>query len=198
MEIGGFSGSPPICSDSWIKMSALSRSRRDEKPVQRNTTLLAPPRRVHAEAHRRWTVCEDVHEEDLDRVERRRVAGQACGQDRGDRCDVRRQLEADEGDDVLVDRPTALDRLDDRGEVVVGEDHRRGLLGDLRPGDAHGDADVGRLQRRCVVDAIARHGHDVTAALPGFDDTLFMLGRYAGIHRGFFDARGKIGIAEQT
>ena len=29
------------------------------------------------------------------------------------------------------------------------------------PGDAHRDADVGLLQRGRVVDAVARHGHDV-------------------------------------
>ena len=37
---------------------------------------------------------------------------------------------------------------DDRGEVVVGEDHVGRLLRHVGAGDAHGDADVGRLQRR--------------------------------------------------
>ena len=34
-----------------------------------------------------------------------------------------------------------------------------GALGDLGPADAHGDADVGVLERGRVVDAVARHGH---------------------------------------
>jgi hypothetical protein len=57
-------------------------------------------------------------------------------------------LEADVLDEVVVEPAPELDRLDDRREVVVGEDHRRGLLGDLGAGDAHRDADVGLLERR--------------------------------------------------
>ena len=51
---------------------------------------------------------------------------------------------------VVVETPTALDRGDDRGEVVVGEDHLGGVLGDLRAGDPHRDARCrrGRAQAR--------------------------------------------------
>ena len=57
-------------------------------------------------------------------------------------------LEPDVADEVVVQRAAELDRLDDRREVVVGEDHHRGLLGDLGAGDAHRDADVGALEGR--------------------------------------------------
>ena len=60
-----------------------------------------------------------------------------------DGAEVRRELEPDELDDVVVDGPAPLDGGDDRGEVVVGEDHGGGLLAHLRAGDAHGHADVG-------------------------------------------------------
>ena len=73
-------------------------------------------------------------------------------------------LEADVLGEVVVEAAAELDRLDDGGEVVVGEDHRRGLLGDLGAGDPHRDADVGLLQRGRVVDAVAGHRDDV--ALP--------------------------------
>ena len=76
----------------------------------------------------------------------------------------RDQLEADVLHEVVVDRPAALDRGDDRGEVVVGEDHVPGFLRDLGAGDAHRDADVGALERRSVVDAVAGHRDDVALA----------------------------------
>ena len=80
--------------------------------------------------------------------------------------DVRREQEAQELADVGEDAAPLADRGDDRGEVVVGEDHVRRLLRHVGAGDAHRDADVGRLQRRRVVDAVAGHGDDV-ARRPG-------------------------------
>ena len=57
-------------------------------------------------------------------------------------------------------RPSAT-AADDRGEVVVGQDHVGRLLRHVGAGHAHGDADVGRLQGRGVVHAVAGHRHDV-------------------------------------
>ena len=79
--------------------------------------------------------------------------------------------------DVVVDRATLFDRVDDAREVVVGEDHVGRLFGDVRAGDAHRDADVGRLQRRRVVHAVAGHRHDMPHALEGLGDLHLVLGR---------------------
>ncbi len=68
----------------------------------------------------------------------------------------------DELADVVIDLAARLDRDDDRREVVVGEHHRRCLPSDVGPGAAHRHADVGRAQRRRVVDAIAGHRHHVS------------------------------------
>jgi hypothetical protein len=64
--------------------------------------------------------------------------------------------------------------VDDRREVVIGEDHAPGVLGHLGPG-AHGDADVGRLDGRCVVDPVAGHGHDVTLLAQGLNEEHLVL-----------------------
>ena len=53
----------------------------------------------------------------------------------------------------------------DRREVVVRQDHPRGLLGHLGALDAHGDADVGLLERGRVVHAVAGHRHDLLVGL---------------------------------
>jgi hypothetical protein len=85
----------------------------------------------------------------------------------------------DELADVVVDDPAGLDGGDDRGEVVVGEHHRRCLPGDVGAGLAHRDADVGAPQRWGVVDAIAGHRDDVTFGLQLFGDVQLGLGRRA-------------------
>ena len=55
---------------------------------------------------------------------------------------------------------TFFHSCNDGGEVVVQQDHVGGLLGDVRPGDTHGNTDVGLLQGRRVVHTVTCHGHD--------------------------------------
>ena len=81
--------------------------------------------------------------------------------------------------DVGEDASSFFDGLLDGGEVVVGQDHVRGALGDVGAGDAHGDADVGSLEGRGVVDAVSGHGDDVSVGLEGLDDLNLVLGRDA-------------------
>src|SRR3546814_16125554 len=50
-------------------------------------------------------------------------------------------------------------------------------------GDAHCDADIGRLERGRVVDAIAGHRHGHTIALQGLDDAQLVLGIDTRVHR---------------
>jgi len=83
---------------------------------------------------------------------------------------------------VVVDGAALRDGLDNGGEVVVGQDHVRRLLGHRGAGDAHGDADVGELERGGVVDAVARHGHDVPVVLEQPHDVLLVLGLRAAEH----------------
>ena len=97
--------------------------------------------------------------------------------------DVRREQEAQELADVGEDPASLADRGDDRGEVVVGEDHVRRLLGHVGAGDAHRDADVGRLQRRRVVHAVARHRDDLAVRLQRVDDPQLVLRRDARVDR---------------
>src|SRR5271165_3300648 len=68
--------------------------------------------------------------------------------------------------DVIEDSTPLFDSADDRGKVVVGQHHVGGFLGHIGAGDAHGDADIGRPHRWRVVDAVASHGHDLSASFP--------------------------------
>ncbi len=77
---------------------------------------------------------------------------------------------------LLIDGAPLLDRRRDRGEVVVGQYHLGRLLRDLGALDPHGDADVGFLERRCVVNAVACQGHDLLIRLDRLDKTELVLG----------------------
>jgi hypothetical protein len=68
------------------------------------------------------------------------------------------------GDDLLVHPAADLDRAYQGAEVVVGQDHAGGLLGDLAAA-AHGDADVRLLQGRRVVHGVSGHGDDLAVLL---------------------------------
>ncbi len=87
--------------------------------------------------------------------------------------------------------------MHDRGEVVVGEDHDRGLLGDLGAGDPHRHADVGLLQRRRVVDAVARHRHDVAGLLQRLDESDLVLRRDASDDADGGQAGGELVVAQR-
>ena len=56
------------------------------------------------------------------------------------------------------------------------------LSPDLRPADAHGDADISLLDRGRVVDSVAGDGDDVPQPLVVLDDDELLLGRRAGEH----------------
>ena len=147
---------------------------------------------VDAEGHGRRAVGDEVHPQHLDGAERHGQAEQRRPEDGADGAHVRGQLEPHELDDVVVDGAAPLDGADDGGEVVVGEHHVAGFLGDLGAGDAHGHADVGPAQRRGVVHAVAGHGHDVAPALERLDDPHLVLGRHPGAHADAVDLLGEL------
>ena len=125
-----------------------------------------------------------VDPEDLQRLDRQRRAEDDAGQDDEPLADVGRQRVGDELDEVVEDAAALLDGGLDGGEVVVGEHHVGGVLGHVGAGDAHGDPDVGLLERRGVVDAVAGHGHDLAPGLQRLDQAELLLRRHAREHVG--------------
>ena len=78
--------------------------------------------------------------------------------------------------DAPVDVAAEVDRAHERGEVVVGEHDLAGLLRDLGAA-AHGDADVGLLERGGIVDRVAGHGDDLARLLHESGEADLVLGR---------------------
>ena len=83
--------------------------------------------------------------------------------------------------DVGIDAPPLLHRLDDGGEVVVGEDHVRRALGHIGACDPHGAANVRHLQRRGVVYPVAGHGNHHALLLPRLHNAHFVLRGHPGV-----------------
>ena len=97
---------------------------------------------------------------------------------------------------VVVDRAAFFDRVRDGREIVIREHHVRGLLGDLGALLAHGDADIGALQRGRIVDAVPGHGHDMAVGLNAADQAQLMLGVHASEHVRVRDDLCECGILE--
>ena len=79
-------------------------------------------------------------------------------------------------------RPSRIG-LDDRAEIVVEQHDRRRLARHVGAAAAHGDADVRRLERRRVVDAVAGHRDDLAVRLERVDDAQLLLGHDPREHR---------------
>ena len=135
--------------------------------------------RIHSQSQRRQAVCGEVDVEDLDRAQRHRHAQhRRAGHDQH-LADIRRQQIHQVLLDVAEDPAPFFNSSHDRREVVVGQRHGSGFLGDIRARDAHGNADVGLLQRGRIVNAVAGHGHDVPVLLEGAHDAQLVCGRNA-------------------
>ena len=95
--------------------------------------------------------------------------------------------------DVVEDGPAFLHRGHQGGEVVVRQDHGRGLLGDFGAGDAHGHADIRPLQGRGVVDPVPGHGHHLALRLEDIHQAELMFRGHPGEHpdlpEGLFELR---------
>ena len=98
--------------------------------------------------------------------------------------EVRGEHEGDRLLHVVEHVPPFLHGGLDAREVVVGQHHVGRLARRRGPGLAHGDADVGLLERRRVVDAVAGHRHDLARALERAHEPQLVLGSDAREHRG--------------
>jgi hypothetical protein len=78
---------------------------------------------------------------------------------------------------VVKDPPSSIDRRHNRGEVVVRQDHGRGVARHIGSGAPHGNTDVGMPECGCIVDAVAGHRHDLTSGAQRFADSHLALGR---------------------
>ena len=111
----------------------------------------------------------------MHRQKRQRPCSQGGDQHRDDAGQVSAEQIDDGIADIGIDVSSGRDRLDDRREIIIGQDHRSGILADFRSGDAHCDADIGLLQRRRIIDTVSGHRDQFALTLPSIDDADLML-----------------------
>ena len=124
-----------------------------------------PARWLRTETERGDHVGAEIDGENLDDGQRERDPRERERQVRHQLRNVRRQDVRQELADVVEDGTSLFDAIDDACEVVVQQDHIRRFAGDVGPGDAHCDPDVGRPQRGRVIDAVSGHGNDLPLPL---------------------------------
>lgn len=97
--------------------------------------------------------------------------GRGAEQDReqGEPCDrdVDRRHINQRAAQIGEDATPQTHRTEDRGEAVIEQDKVRRLARHIGPPTAHGDADVGRLKSRRVIDAVPGHGDHEIVGLEG-------------------------------
>jgi hypothetical protein len=111
--------------------------------------------------------------------------------------DERDQHEADVLGQVVVELAALLDRAHDRREIVVGEDHPAGVLGNLGAA-AHRDPDVGGLDRRRVVDPVSGHRDHVPLLLERVDEQHLVLRCDTADDADPVDPRQSLGLLERS
>ena len=139
-------------------------------------------RRFGAERDGGQGVGAEVEGQDLQHTEREGEvsARERPHGERGELGDVVGQVIGEESADVDVGGATLFDAGDDAREVVVEQDEVGGLPRDVGTAAAHRDPDVGLVQCRSVVDAVAGHRHDVPTVAKGAGDAELRLGGHAG------------------
>ncbi len=94
---------------------------------------------------------------------------------------IGRQQELDRFADIVVDPASFFYGIDDGRKIVIGQDHIRHILCDIRAGDTHTDADIGCFDRWCVIDTVARHCRDRALLFPSIHNAYFMFRLHPGI-----------------
>ena len=143
--------------------------------------------RLDGERQAGQAIGDQVDPQDLQRQERQGHAQEGGQEHDPDLAGVGGHGIADKLADIVIDAAPFFHRGDDGGIVIVQEHHVRGLFGNIGASNAHGNADIGALESRSVIDAVAGHGDDVALLLQSLDDLELMLRRDACIDRQVFD-----------
>ena len=152
--------------------------------------------RVEAQRQRREGLAHEVDPEDVDGEQRNSEVADRGHEEQQHLAEVGGQQEENGLQDVVVDAASFGHRRHYGHEVVVREYHVGGVLGHLGARDAHGDSDVGLLERRGVVHTVAGHRHDVSPLLPCRHDFHLLLGSDARIDGVFVDVLLKLSVVE--
>ncbi len=128
----------------------------------------------------------------MDRQQRDRQPQERCQEHHPDLARIAGHRVLDELANVVEDSAPLAHGVDDRREVVVQQHHLGGLARHVRPLAPHRDADVGPLERRRIVDAVAGHRDELAPRLQRLDDANLLFRVHARV-----DARSSDALAQR-
>ena len=131
-------------------------------------------RRFRRQRQAGQAVGDQIDPQDVDRQQRNRQKNQRCQKQRPDLARVAGHGVAHKLADVVVNAPALAHRRHDGGKVVVQQHHAGGLTRHVGAALAHGHANVGALEGRGIVHAIAGHGDNFALRLQGFHNADFL------------------------
>mmetsp|Transcript_38536 Transcript_38536/g.66581 ORF Transcript_38536/g.66581 Transcript_38536/m.66581 type:complete len:405 (-) Transcript_38536:2285-3499(-) len=131
------------------------------------------------EGHGRSQIGTQIHDQDGDGGDTEGNLDRDEKQERNDFGHVRGQHVGHALLEVLENQTSLADTIDDGAEVIVQQDQLGSLLGD-GSSRAHGDADVGGLQGRGIVDAVSGHGDHLAHLVQLTHNVLLLLGHGTG------------------
>ena len=108
--------------------------------------------------------------------------------------DMHREDEAYGLAQIVIDAATEFDRTHDRGEIIIEEYDRGGFARHIRSAPAHRNADMGGLERRRIIHAIARHCNNLAIGFQSFNDAQLLLRHDAREDRDLAHALAQSGI----
>ena len=137
---------------------------------------------VYAERKRRERIRSKIDKQHVHREDGRFPVEERSEEEDQDLRDVARKEELNDLLDVAIHPSPLAHGVLDGGEIVVHEDRVRRALGNVGT-CPHRDADIRRLERGRIVDAVARHGDHLARALKRLHDAKFIRRRNAREHR---------------
>ena len=84
---------------------------------------------------------------------------------------------------MLIQISSIFHSFYNRCEIVIRQDHRSCILGNLTSGHSHRNTDIGLFQCRCIIHAVTCHCYDIPLLLPCTDNSDLMFRRNPRIHR---------------
>ena len=87
---------------------------------------------------------------------------------------------------ILQDIPTLFDCRHDGCEIVIGQDHARGFLTDIRTCNTHSYSHICGFQSRSVIYSVSRHCNYVSLFLEGLNHFQLVFWIYPCVDRDFF------------
>ena len=141
-------------------------------------------------------VVQQVVGQNLDRQHRQERQEDAGAEHAEHVPEVRAGAHLDIFDDV-AEHLAALDRpVVQHGQALFEQDDVRRFLGDVHRG-IDGDADIGRLQRRAVVDAVAEIADHVATQVQRLDHPRLLRRGNLGEHRDLLGDRAQFGVRQR-